>query len=96
MIHGHYHKDVRHLETVDVYRVLALYGVTDQAIGHAVKKLLCAGQRGAKSQMQDVQEAIDTLQRYQRMVAEDGMSLERGAAVRCKECTAEHCACVAR
>jgi hypothetical protein len=61
---------------VDVYRVLDLFGVTDAPIQHAVKKLLCAGQRGAKDQAQDVAEAIATLQRWQQMRAE-----EQGAAL---------------
>lgn len=70
--HGHYFKPVAGLETVDVYRMLELFGVTDQALGHAIKKLLVAGGRGAgKDIRQDVAEAIDTLQRWQEMRAED-------------------------
>lgn len=69
--HSHYFKDVSHLETVDVYRVLDLFGVTDQAVGHAVKKLLCAGQRGSKDARRDIQEAVDTLSRRIEMYAED-------------------------
>ena len=70
--HSHYHKDVSHLKSVDVYRVLGLFGVTDQALGHAIKKLLCAGQRGAgKSFERDVREAVDTLNRRLQMIAED-------------------------
>lgn len=71
--HSHYHKDVEHLKTIDVYRTLELFGVTDQALGHAIKKLLCAGQRGAgKTFEQDVREAVDTLNRRLQMLAEDG------------------------
>ena len=69
--HAHYHKSVAHLGSVDVYRVLDLFGVTDQALGHAIKKLLVAGNRGVKNMDKDVQEAIDTLQRWQEMQAED-------------------------
>ena len=70
--HPHYHKDVSHLKTIDVYRTLELFGVTDQALGHAIKKLLCAGQRGAgKTFEQDVREAVDTLNRRLQMLAED-------------------------
>lgn len=71
MPHDHYYKDVSNLRTVDVYRVLKLFGVTDPCIQHAVKKLLCAGYRGNKDMEQDVQEAIDSLQRFQAMVNED-------------------------
>ena len=70
--HAHYHKSVAHLSSIDVYRVLDLFQVTDQAIGHAIKKLLVAGNRGVKGMDKDIQEAIDTLQRWQEMRAEDG------------------------
>lgn len=69
--HAHYHKSVAHLSSVDVYRVLDLFDVTDQPLGHAIKKLLVAGNRGVKGMDKDVQEAIDTLQRWQEMRAED-------------------------
>lgn len=70
--HGHYYKDVRHLETIDVYRVLTLFNVTDPCIQHAVEKLLVAGGRGAGKDIErDVQEAIDSLTRWQEMRAEE-------------------------
>jgi hypothetical protein len=57
---------------VDVYRVLDLFGVVDPPIQHAVKKLLCAGERGGgKTMPQDIAEAIATLQRWQQMRAEE-------------------------
>lgn len=71
MKHEHYHKNVSHLDSIDVYRVLKLYGVTDPCVQHAVKKLLCSGQRGVKTESQDVQEAIDALNRYLQMSSED-------------------------
>lgn len=68
----HYYKDVSNLNEVDVYRVLKLFNVTDQAIGHAIKKLLVAGGRGGgKDISKDVQEAIDTLERWKEIQAED-------------------------
>lgn len=69
--HNHYFKNVKHLDYIDVYRVLELFEVVDPCIQHAIKKLLCAGMRGAKNQPQDVQEAIDSLIRYQDMRKED-------------------------
>lgn len=71
--HSHYKKDVSNLEFVDVYRVLKLFDVTDPCLQHAIKKLLCSGQRGAKSSDQDVQEAIDSLVRFQQMRIEDSL-----------------------
>ena len=69
--HDHYFKDVSNLKHIDVYRVLILFGVTDPCIQHAIKKLLCAGNRGAKDKTQDVQEAISSLLRYLEMQTED-------------------------
>lgn len=69
--HSHYKKDVSNLEMIDVYRVLDLWQVNDHAIGHAIKKLLNAGQRGSKNMKQDIQEAIDSLNRWQDMRKED-------------------------
>ena len=67
----HYQKSVEHLKWVDVYRVLDLFNVVNPCIQHAIKKLLCAGQRGVKDQKQDVQEAIASLLRYLEMQTED-------------------------
>ena len=69
--HSHYFKDVAHLKVVDVYRVLELFQVTDPAIAHAVKKLLVAGGRGHKDLMRDIQDCIDTLERWKVMRQED-------------------------
>lgn len=72
MRHDHYFKDVSHLCTIDVYRVLELFGVTDPAIAHAIKKLLMPGDRGAgKDEEQDIREAIDSLTRALVMRDED-------------------------
>lgn len=70
--YSHYQKPVEHLKWIDVYRVLVLFNVTNPCLQHAIKKLLCAGQRGAKGQQQDVQEAIASLVRYLEMQTEDG------------------------
>lgn len=72
--HSHYFKPCP-FDEIDIYRVLQIFGVTDQAIGHAVKKLLVAGGRGAgKDISQDVKEAADTLARWQEMRAEETAS----------------------
>jgi hypothetical protein len=74
MKHSHYFKACP-FESVDVYRVLTLFNVTDPCLQHAVKKLLVAGGRGAgKSINKDIQEAIDTLERWQAMRAEEQLT----------------------
>ena len=50
-------------QRVDVYDILTAYSVTNPADAHAIKKMLCPGQRGAKDGIQDRQEAIVSLQR---------------------------------
>lgn len=77
--HSHYFKDVTHLNEIDVYRVLDLFKVTDPCLAHAAKKILVAGGRGTKDVTKDVQEAIDTLQRWKEMQLEneDGVAREQ-------------------
>jgi hypothetical protein len=52
----------------DVYSVLAAFDVTCHARGHAIKKLLMPGQRGAKSEVQDLDEALVSVSRAIDMV----------------------------
>ena len=56
---------------IDIYRLLELFKVTDNAIGHAAKKLLVPGLRGNKATKQDIIEARDTLNRRIEMWDED-------------------------
>lgn len=70
-MHDHYFKNVAHLRHLDVYRVLCLFEVTDPCIQHAIKKLLVPGGRGSKDVDKDIQEAIDSLARWQEMRKED-------------------------
>ena len=70
--YGHYKKDVSHLQMIDVYRVIDLWEIKHPALQHALKKVLAAGKRGAKDEAKDVQEAIDSLERWKQMQSEDG------------------------
>lgn len=58
-----YTRSVHDYDTIDVYDVLNLYEVHDPAVVHAVKKLLCAGKRGTKDYLTDLQEAQSSLAR---------------------------------
>lgn len=70
--HSHYFRDVSHLDTIDIYRLLELFNVTDQALGHAIKKLIVPGMRGGgKPARKDIEEAVDTLKRRLEMLDED-------------------------
>lgn len=46
--------------TVDVYRVLSAFEVSDPALQHLIKKALCAGLRGHKDTEQDLHDIIDS------------------------------------
>ena len=61
--HRHYFKDVSNIAEIDVYAVLKLFDVTDPCLQHIVKKALCAGKRGHKDMMEDLQNIVDTANR---------------------------------
>ena len=71
MKHPHYFFDVSRFDSIDIYRMLVLLNITDPALQHAFKKVAAAGKRGAKDEAKDVQEAIDSLVRWQEMRAEE-------------------------
>jgi len=48
--------------TVDVYRVLNAFPSGSPEIDHAIKKLLAPGKRGVKSELQDLKEAIQSIE----------------------------------
>lgn len=60
-----------------IERLPKMLGITDPALQHALQKVAAAGRLGAKSAAQDVQEAIDSLQRWQ---VERGEAHKAGAA----------------
>ncbi len=70
MKYSHYYKTLPCL-TVDVYRVLHAFDVTDPCHQHAAKKIMVAGGRGAKDAKKDVEEAIDSLVRWLEMRREE-------------------------
>lgn len=52
---------------VDVYCILEACGVTDQAVGHAIKKLLFLGKRGKGTRLADLKGAIAAVSRAHNM-----------------------------
>jgi hypothetical protein len=68
--YGTYHKDVRRLDSIDVYETHRLFSIDDPSgcLQHASKKLLLSGVRtGGKTKLQDIEEARDTLNRWVEM-----------------------------
>jgi hypothetical protein len=63
-----FHSVDRQAFQADVYSVLVAFGVACPARQHAIKKLLMPGQRGAKSTVQDLDEALVSVSRAIDMV----------------------------
>lgn len=68
--HSHYKKDVSHLNVIDPYRIADLYDLHPCA-DHIMKKSLCTGNRGHKDTLRDIQDIIDTAERWKQMIEED-------------------------
>jgi len=54
--------------TIDVYDVLKAFEVTCPAMQHAIKKCLMAGKRGSKDAVQDMNEAIQSIERSKELL----------------------------
>ena len=67
--HSHYFKEW--FGKIDIYRLCDLFEVKRKPIDHAVKKLICGGKRGAKDEIKDYREAIDSINRCIEMIEED-------------------------
>lgn len=52
---------------IDVYDVLVAFEVTNPATAHAIKKMLMPGKRGQKSTVEDINEAIISLERAKQI-----------------------------
>jgi hypothetical protein len=59
-------------DLIDVYDILIMYNVENPAVQHAIKKLLMAGGRGYKDKLQDLEEAL--------------FSIERGIEIEIRKC----------
>lgn len=66
---SHYNYSYKGIK-IDPYRILQVYGVTNPALQHAIKKLLRCG-KSVKDAQQDVKEVIITLNRLLAMMEED-------------------------
>lgn len=69
--HSHYKRDVSHLKTIDVYRIIELFEITCPVAQHVLKKSMVAGQRGHKDLKRDWQDIFDSAERRLEMMQED-------------------------
>lgn len=67
---GKYYKYSYKGNKIDVYRILKIFNIVEPAQQHAIKKLLRAG-KSIKNLTQDIDEVIDSLQRWKEMIVED-------------------------
>lgn len=61
-LYPHYFRETPNTTHVDVNWFLEAWGV-GHTVGHAVKKLMCLGQRGVKGKLQDLEEARNSINR---------------------------------
>jgi hypothetical protein len=57
---------------LDPARICDVYGITNMMQSQAVKKVLCAGNRGHKDFSQDIKDIKCALDRWEEMLKEDG------------------------
>lgn len=69
--HNHYFVDVSGLDSVDVYRMIELIGITCPVAQHVFKKAWASGRRGHKSLERDWQDIRDSAARKLQMLGED-------------------------
>jgi hypothetical protein len=65
-----YKRKIKGVE-IDVYDILYYFKVVNPAVQHAIKKLLCAGGRGHKTEEQDLREAFDSIKRALELFERD-------------------------
>jgi hypothetical protein len=61
-LYPHYFRETPNTTHVDINWFLEAWGV-GHTVGHAVKKLMCLGQRGVKGKLQDLEEARNSINR---------------------------------
>ncbi len=71
-----YQREIKKGVFVDVYDVLVAFGVTNPAMQHAIKKMLAAGQRGVKDVIQDMDEAMQSIERAKELESIDEMAFK--------------------
>lgn len=67
-----YHREIKKGVFVDVYDVLSAFEVVNPAMQHGLKKMLAPGKRGVKDTIQDMKEAIQSIERAIELEREKG------------------------
>lgn len=69
---GAHYRFEYHGVKLDPYRIADIYRISNHAQFSALKKILCAGNRGKKDLVQDLIEAKAAIDRWLEMIVEDG------------------------
>lgn len=89
MKYEHYNFKYKEIK-IDPYRIMYEYKITHPAHQHALKKLLRAG-NSIKNLKQDIQEVIDSLERWIEMIDEDDVEQKENPTPVQKSCaTCKH------
>lgn len=76
---------------IDLYAIAEAFGVKSNPQFHAFKKTIMAGQRGDKGVRQDIDEAIQALQRWKEMVQAERVGVTQfNAPPLCSACGTSH------
>lgn len=67
---SHYRYEYKKIK-LDPARIAKVYGATHPMQFTALKKILCAGNRGYKDRLQDIDDVIGAMERWKEMIAED-------------------------
>lgn len=68
--HNHYFRPCPY-KNIDPYRLISIYGIANPCAQHIFKKVLVTGKRGHKDIRRDINDIIDTAQRWLEMLDED-------------------------
>jgi hypothetical protein len=67
---AHYRYEYKGIK-LDPARIVTVYGCKNLMAGTIVKKALCAGNRGHKNELEDIEDIISAAKRWKEMVLED-------------------------
>lgn len=68
--HNHYFRPCPY-DSIDVYRIIEIFEITDPAAQHILKKCIATGKRGHKDERRDWEDIVDSAQRKIEMLEED-------------------------
>lgn len=59
------------IANLDPFRIAEIYGISNFAQNTALKKVLCAGNRGKKNLIEDIDDIVTAMLRWKQMIVEN-------------------------